>query len=483
MFRKNMRFRLFVCFFALPLLLFRLPPTPEEAVVSQKGDLTDKIAETADPGQAPTGVGSRYIYEKTYETSGNTLSIDVELTGGNESKMPVLTVAEKPFESGESLKKITDAFFPDYSHYFLSELTKEDYQSEIERFQLYLFREQNHLDPGTGEPLPEGKESTYSYPLADSLQHLSREERNKMSTVELLSIYVNELKEKYANAPNDDDLPPATYTIRIPEDSPSPQENLRIVKQNQKYDVNFVNWGDIPGSTFMVNRSNSDSTFSAEEDLPKKATLPDELGNTAERQKIDAMIKAAGIDYMELNCAFVGEDACQYIYTRAYNGAQEDCAVYYLGMTATDGEGTVVQNLWTPEYLQITMVDGEIEDIDWYNPSQVVSVDNENVKILPWSEIQKIFERQIGYMLAPTSESRAEGIGPLFWKASDLRINRISLGLMKVIMKDTNEYKLIPVWSFFGQDNLNTELEDCPEKCYLTINAMDGSIVDRGVMY
>ena len=129
------------------------------------------------------------------------------------------------------------------------------------------------------------------------------------------------------------------------------------------------------------------------------------------------------------------------------------------------------------------MVDGEIEDIDWYNPSQVVSVDNENVKILPWSEIQKIFERQIGYMLAPTSESRAEGIGPLFWKASDLRINRINLGLMKVIMKDTNEYKLIPVWSFFGQDNLNTELEDCPEKCYLTINAMDGSIVDRGVMY
>ena len=72
------------------LLLSACQPTPEEAVVSQKGDLTDKIAETADPGRAPTGVGSRYTYQKTYETSGNTLSIDVELTGGNESKMPVL---------------------------------------------------------------------------------------------------------------------------------------------------------------------------------------------------------------------------------------------------------------------------------------------------------------------------------------------------------------------------------------------------------
>ena len=484
MFRKNMRFRLFVCFFALLLLLSACQPTPEEAVVSQKGDLTDKIAETADPGQAPTGVGSRYIYEKTYETSGNTLSIDVELTGGNESKMPVLTVAEKPFESGDSLKKIIDSFFPGYSHYFLSDLTKEDYQKDLERFQLYLFREQNHLDPGTGEPLPEGEESSYSYPIPEVLSNLSQEELDKISKIDALELFVQELEQKVLTAPSYEDLPPATYTIRLPESgfSSSPQENLRIVKGERKYSVSFVNWGDIPGSIFTV-RNRSNSAFSAEEDLPKKATPPDELGNTAERQKIDAMIKAAGIDYMELNCAFVGEDACQYIYTRAYNGAQEDCAVYYLGMTATDGEGTVVQNLWTPEYLQITMVDGEIEDIDWYNPSQVVSVDNENVKILPWSEIQKIFERQIGYMLAPTSESRAEGIGPLFWKASDLRINRISLGLMKVIMKDTNEYKLIPVWSFFGQDNLNTELEDCPEKCYLTINAMDGSIVDRGVMY
>ena len=482
MFRKNMRFRFFVCFFALLLLLSACQPTPEEAVVSQKGDLTDKIAETADPSQVPTGVGSRYIYEKTYETSGNTLSIDVELTGGNESKMPVLTVAEKPFESGESLKKITEAFFPGYSYHFLNELTKQDYLSDIEFFQLRLFREKNHLDPETGKPVSEGHDYIYSYPMSQEHSRLSEEEQSKLSNVEILESYIEELKGQMAAAPSDEDLPPATFTIRIPEDSPSPQENLRVVKGERSYGVDFVNWGDIPGSIFMVDRKGG-STFSAEEDLPKEATLPDELGNTAERQKIDAMIKAAGIDYMELNCAFVGENACQYIYTRAYNGAQEDCAVYYLGMTATDGEGAVVQNLWTPEYLQITMVDGEIEDIDWYNPSQVVSVDNENVKILPWSEIQKIFERQIGYMLAPTSESRAEGIGPLFWKASDLRINRISLGLMKVIMKDTNEYKLIPVWSFFGQDNLNTELEDCPEKCYLTINAMDGSIVDRGVMY
>ena len=55
------------------------------------------------------------------------------------------------------------------------------------------------------------------------------------------------------------------------------------------------------------------------------------------------------------------------------------------------------------------MYQGMIQDITWNNPSQIVKVDNENTKILPWSEIQKIFERQIGYMLTPSDESRAEG--------------------------------------------------------------------------
>lgn len=477
MFRKNMRFRLFVCFFALLLLLSACQPTPEEAVVSQKGDLTDKIAETADPSQVPTGVGSRYIYEKTYETSGNTLSIDVELTGGNESKMPVLTVEGNPFESGEPMKEIVTTLFPDYQVYDYAELTQEDYDKEIKRFELALFREKNHLDPETGEPLPEGEESLVGYPIADSLQGLSREERNKLTKVEKLQIYVDELKEKATKAPRDSELKPAQYKI---EGNVIPQENLRLMKGDIKYDVDFANWADRPGSIFMVKRMNVDSSLVK---LPLKAELPANVKNLEEQQNIENILQTMGIDYMQLNCIYQGEDACQYIYTRAYNGAQEDYAAFYLGLTATDGDGVIAQNLWQQEYFQITMYQGMIQDITWNNPSQIVKVDNENVKILPWSEIQKIFERQIGYMLAPTSESRAEGIGPLFWKASDLRINRISLGLMKVIMKDTNEYKLIPVWSFFGQDNLNTELEECPEKCYLTINAMDGSIVDRGVMY
>ena len=126
------------------------------------------------------------------------------------------------------------------------------------------------------------------------------------------------------------------------------------------------------------------------------------------------------------------------------------------------------------------MKEGEIEEIRWENPSQIVKVDNENVKILPWSEIQKIFEKQMEFLLTPSSEG---GDSMFWWKPSDVKIERITLGLAKMLMKDSGEYKLIPVWNFFGRDNSNSDMEDAEEKCYVTINALDGTIMDRNVMY
>ena len=40
-------------------------------------------------------------------------------------------------------------------------------------------------------------------------------------------------------------------------------------------------------------------------------------------------------------------------------------------MTATDGEGVIMRDLWGPEYMQITTYEGEIYDIYWYNSSKI----------------------------------------------------------------------------------------------------------------
>ena len=133
------------------LLCATLPawqPTPEETIIGQKdgSSLEEKINETADANLAATGVGSHYTYQKSYEQSKNTLTVDAILTGGAENAMPVLNIEEAPFESGDSLKKITEGLFPEYNFYDRTELTREELQEEIDEYELRYFRYQNHLD-------------------------------------------------------------------------------------------------------------------------------------------------------------------------------------------------------------------------------------------------------------------------------------------------------------------------------------------------
>ena len=62
-----------------------------------------------------------------------------------------------------------------------------------------------------------------------------------------------------------------------------------------------------------------------------------------------------------------------------------------------------------------------------------------------------------------------------------LVFNNITLGMMRVAKKDSsNEYYYLPVWDFighYGESNGGTEMS------FLTINAIDGSLVDRGLGY
>ena len=458
--------------------------TPEETFVAQKtGDLEEKIQATATPGP-PTGVGSHYYLERTYESSGKTLIVDADITGGDESKMAVLTVEEKLFESGDSLKKIMVGLFPGYEAYDY-EFTKSDWMEQIRDCELQIFRARNGLDPNTGEPAVSGED--YMGPIPSSLDirtdftTIPAEELLRMWADECEQGYLEELKKNYEEAPEDDELGPPDFKISS-EESYLPQENILLKKGDLEYCLDFVNPApDETGVMLWVDRHTNYHEIGRElaETLPERPTPASQMKNSEEFEKVKGLLADMGADYLELYEFYPTDNACEYIFTRAYHGAVEDYAGEYLNLKPTDGDGVVVQNLWKPEYLSIVMYEGEIYTIRWKNISRLVKVDNESVKILPWEEIQEIFERQIGYMMTPDEESHEM----FWWRPSNVKIERITLGLGKVLMKDTNEYKLIPVWNFFGRDDTYTSLEEASEKCYLSINALDGTIVDRNAMY
>ena len=464
-------------------------PTPEETIVAQKDGsaLEEKINESADASKQATGVGSHYVYQKSYEQPKNTLTVDAILTGGAENAMPVFIVEDAPFESGEPERKIVEGLFPGYTIYNQDELLKQEIKAEIDYLEMVYFRIQNNLDWETGEPIPEGVEPNYILPPpAKKYQNLTPEEEAQLTVEDKYEAYLEERYQDYANAPDVEDLEPADYKIEISDGNPIPQDILCAVQGEKIYKLTLANGTtERMGTIFWVERI--DKALPDDIAMPEVLTPAEELRQDEAMQgdlaQIEECMANIGVDYLALYGAYQGNGICRYIYTRQYNTAQEDYVPSYLGMTATDGDGVIMRDLWGPEYMQITTYEGEIYDIDWYNASKIKEVENENVKLLPWEEIQEIFEQQIDFMLTPAMGHRKEeGQRIYFPNPTDITIDRIHLGLTKVLVQDTDEYRLIPTWSFFGTDNSPNDVVHY-EKCYLTINAIDGSIIDRGVMY
>ena len=89
-------------------------PTPDEDAVTGKDDLEDEISKTAAPTEAVASENSTEVtwqYEKQYESS-NSLYVDSVVFNADANDLPVISIEPKLFESGDSLRSITEIFFP-----------------------------------------------------------------------------------------------------------------------------------------------------------------------------------------------------------------------------------------------------------------------------------------------------------------------------------------------------------------------------------
>lgn len=166
-------------------------------------------------------------------------------------------------------------------------------------------------------------------------------------------------------------------------------------------------------------------------------------------------------------------------FTRVLDGIQ---------VTYTDNDGTMVEAengaicAWPYEKIDIVFDEKGFAEFVWTNPYEVEKQSDENVFLLPFSDIQNVFQEMIFKKYQD------------FWGETEikeeLRINEVRLGYMRIMEKgNVMEGSMIPVWDFFGSETFSYDemaepvTEDNPYKCLLTINAMDGTIIDRDLGY
>ena len=260
---------------------------------------------------------------------------------------------------------------------------------------------------------------------------------------------------------------------------------------------------------FIKSTTLNENTFGPNFDY--RDVIPAGITSEQAKEKMNKLIADLGIDDMVMtyfrqsenqewdqNGDPVGEKEIvgfSGVFQRKYHGVEP---LRNIGMYDTTSE-----KQYRPRYLResisIRIYEDEIVTFIWENPVKEVEVENENVMTMPFEEIMDIFERQMSLMYnveklsrdAPENDRHEQFIKSI--EKGYIKITDIRLGMERIpIENDLNRYRMIPVWRFYGSEYLKIEGRDADttnmarregEMAYLTLNAIDGSIVDYQSAY
>ncbi len=132
------------------------------------------------------------------------------------------------------------------------------------------------------------------------------------------------------------------------------------------------------------------------------------------------------------------------------------------------------------ERIEVVTNDGSVAEATWTSPLRILGVENGNVPLLSFDRIMEIFRQQIFMNIYMGKDYLGND------SHTDMHITEITFSYMRVRRPNESDYWLLPVWDFrgydtrFGENAIDTWWDTFS---LLTINAVDGSIVDRNLGY
>lgn len=281
----------------------------------------------------------------------------------------------------------------------------------------------------------------------------------------------------------------------------NPQGGMRSVfavnnEPSNSYLIEYVNRGDFDVSTGMYFSEDEwadmqDTLANAEEQealnaMPAPSITPDEARDIAER-----FLEQMGIDYLTCersesvvggSSSFYGDGlrtgnlikAYRLHYVRKLSGVP---VTYTYIETTANTDGDIIWN-WAYEGMTFIIDDSGIVEMKWEAPYRLRETLTDNAALLPFSHIQGVFEKMIIIGNSYYMETGA-----------DMNITEARLGLMRIYeQNNTSSGLLIPVWDFFGTLTTYSEageayIQKQTGLVWLTVNAVDGTVIDRSLGY
>ncbi|MCI8485391.1 MAG: hypothetical protein HFH41_13795 [Lachnospiraceae bacterium] len=475
--------------------------TPENSIVKQKG--TESIKEyesgeeTASPLKEILGVPEHYSNKKSYEEGALVIDTDAEVILPEASSINTYQVSAKEVNQ-DMIDQVTKTFFEGdkiYHAHSYGQWTKEQYQEDITVLKKY--KAEGNLDPydyGKDENgqlqfdidavIARDEEAMKDAPdevvkeevtPAFGLEYWNGKGEEKEKEVDERSFYgVAETDQGNYNYMISYDLAPdIVFKIsKIREDIADPRE--------------FSSWLE---TEYVMGTDPENENYVSEDTVKKFLNISYEDAEKTAREKVEKLgwnLELYNWDYAVFHHGEGGVredniidggyifhftrklDQVPVTYTSSYGGGLED-------MDST-------LEPWSYERCDVIVGDDGIQNVEIYNPYEIGEIQTEHVKLMDFDSIVKIYEQMMEVSNADISE---------FEKNRTYHIKKITLGYSRIYDPTTENDVglLVPVWDFFG--GFDVENEDYTEKnsgeysnqSFMTINAIDGTVIDRGLGY
>ena len=179
-----------------------------------------------------------------------------------------------------------------------------------------------------------------------------------------------------------------------------------------------------------------------------------------------------------------------YAYCLSYSRKVSDIPVYSVTTSSSNGDSNALP--WRYESIYFYVDNEGIRALHWYSPTQTGETVSEDATILPFEDIQAIFEAMVLRIYEP--QAKTDPTNGLTDIKMEVSIHSVELTLVRVREQNTEGRSGIytPAWVFYGnirqdhkwegQDMLTFydggSAQPLAKNPVLVINAVDGSIID-----
>ena len=193
----------------------------------------------------------------------------------------------------------------------------------------------------------------------------------------------------------------------------------------------------------------------------------------------DALMKQLNLSYMVCDDIRQGLNGAQLLYyVPTVQGVRLSCipvprmkddGAFWPTVNYLDSDTAETSNsddiVWRNEKIQLEVGTDGVLAFRWEMPCQVTEVITDNASLMPFDKITGI----AGLMLPETHSGSIS--------KQTFAIHRVDLTLMRIRDKGTTTGRVVPVWDFWGS------ADDSFDQVLLTLNAVDGSVIDRALGY